>query len=139
MQAADKTTETGKVGFSNPPMDTRWKPGVSPNPGGKPVRARNKINARFLNDLLKEWETTGARALKECSKKDPATFIRVVASLQPKEIEIIKPLEDIPDEQLDAAVLAVRAILAAQNSGSDESRPGQAQHPSPLQALPETT
>lgn len=139
-EVIEKPTETAlKPGYGVPPVHTQFKPGISPNPGGKPVKARNRINARFLNDLLKEWDKSGAKALHECATDDPATFIRVVASLQPKEFEITKPLDEVTDEQLDAAIITIRAILAAQGDGVSQSGSGQSQHPEVLQTVPEAT
>lgn len=130
-------TDAGKVGYGNPPLETRFKPGVSPNPGGKPVRARNRINASFLNALIKEFDESGAAAIKKCATEDPSTFVRVLASLQPKELEITKTFDDISDEQLEAAFAAVRAILAAQHPEQGDGRPGEAQPAAALQAVSE--
>lgn len=115
------------------------KPGETRNPGGKPVGARNSLNAKFLNALIKEFDERGAKAIKDCATKDPSTFVRVLASLQPKELQITRPLDELTDEQLDAAYLACRAILDIQNAGNGEVGSRQAQHPAALQALPETT
>lgn len=116
-----------------------YQPGQTGNPGGKPVRARNAINAKFLNELLKAFDEHGAKAIKECAEKDPSAFVRVLASLQPKELEITRPLDDISDEQLDAAYVACRTILNAQDVGASEGRPDEAQPASQLSALPETS
>lgn len=136
---SNPTDTAYKVGYASPPLHTQFKPGVSPNPGGKPVKARNKLNANFLNALIKEFDANGAQAIRECATKDPSTFVRVLASLQPKEMEITRPLDDITDEQLDAAYLACRAIIGAQNAGEGQVGQGEAQHSSQLQAVPETT
>lgn len=129
--------EVAKVGYCNPPAEHQFKPGNLANPGGKPVGARNKLNARFLNELIKQFDAHGAEAIRNCAENDPSTFVRVLASLQPKELEIKRPLDDISDEQLDAAYVAVRAILGAQNAGSGEGGQGQAQPAASLQAVPE--
>lgn len=134
----ENPTDSGyEIGYGKPPKHTQWKAGSSPNPGGKPVRARNKINAAFLNALIEEFDKSGKKAIKECAENDPSTFVRVCASLLPKEIEISRPLDDIPDEQLDAAILAVRTILAAQNPDNGTNGSGETQSVEVLQAIPE--
>lgn len=37
-----------KVGYSNPPKDTRWKPGQSGNPSGRPP------NKKYLSEIARE-------------------------------------------------------------------------------------
>ena len=93
----------------------QWKPGESGNPGGKPVNARNALNAKFLKELSATFDKEGKSAIEKVAKEDPSTFIRVLAALQPKEMEIKRQLDDISDEQLDAAAVAIRAIINAQS------------------------
>lgn len=132
-------TESGyEVGYGKPPVATQFKPGASPNPGGKPVRARNAINAKFLNALLKEFDESGPKAIKRCAEDDPAAFVRVCASLLPKEVEITRPLDDISDDQLEAAYIACRAILDAQNSGAGETGQAEPQQAQNVSAVSET-
>ena len=38
----------GKVGYNNPPKDTRWKPGQSGNPKGRPK------NTVYLSEMLRD-------------------------------------------------------------------------------------
>lgn len=99
-----------------------FKPGQSGNPGGKPVGARNRLNAAFLNALAAEFETNGKKAIKAVAKEDPSTFMRVLAGILPKEVELTKQMDEVTDEQLDAAAVAIRAILAAQDSGAAASK-----------------
>lgn len=93
-----------------------WKAGETGNPGGKPVNARNRLNAAFLNALAKQFEDNGAVAIKAVAEAQPDVFIKVLAGILPKEVENKRPLDELTDEQLDAAAEAIRAILAAQNN-----------------------
>lgn len=113
-----------------------FKPGQSGNPGGKPAGARNTLNTAFLNALLAEFDVSGPKAIKECAEKDPSGFVRVLAAILPKEMEISRPLDDVTDEQLDAAAIAIRTILAAQDSGANKDAKKGGKQAKGLPALP---
>jgi hypothetical protein len=55
--------------------------------GGRPKGSRNKLGEAFVADLCAEWSNSGADALKRLASEDPASFVRVVASVLPKEID----------------------------------------------------
>lgn len=90
-----------------------YKPGHSGNPGGKPVGARNRLQAAFLNALGDDFAAHGKEALRRCREEKPDVYVRMVASLMPKELEIKRPLEDLTDDELDASVVLLRAKIAA--------------------------
>lgn len=70
---------------SNPNPATRFVKGVSPNPGGKPVGARDAINAAFLRALAKDFGEHGPQALADLRESKPDKYIEVIASLLPAE------------------------------------------------------
>src|SRR5580692_1200459 len=92
----------------NPSPPTRFGPG---NPSrGRQKAARDKISAAFLealsdafNEPNNEGGIKGLDALKKVRDEDPATFARIFATLQPKQLEIDDtPAEaSLSDEQLD--------------------------------------
>lgn len=90
-----------------------WKPGQSGNPGGKPAGARNGLTTKFLNQLLKDFEADGAKAIKNCREQQPAKYVQIIASLMPKQIEASQPLEDLEDAELAAAIALLRGQLAS--------------------------
>ena len=67
--------------------DYEFKPGQSGNPAGRPLGARSKFSQAFHEDLLKIWSEEGERAMRKVAKHDPATFVRVAASLMPKQVK----------------------------------------------------
>ncbi len=99
-----------------------FSPGQSGNPGGKPVAARNKLQGDFVRRLAEDFERFGIYAIARCRRNDPAQYLRVIGALMPKEIELKRPLDEITDEQLDAAAATIRAILAAQGNGNGDDR-----------------
>jgi hypothetical protein len=90
-----------------------FKPGETGNPGGKPAGARNRLTARFLNDLAAHYEEHGVDAIDRLCADDPAGYVKVVAALCPKEIEMKSPLQELKDDELLTAVRALESFLAA--------------------------
>lgn len=98
--------------------DTKFKPGQSGNPGGRPVGTRLKINGAFLRALAEDFDKHGVKAIEACRIEDPSAYVKVLASLLPKEVEIRKPLEDFADDELIAAVRALQSFIAAQGDAA---------------------
>lgn len=76
--------------------------------GGRPKGSRNKFAEEFIKDFLADWEVAGASAIQACRLEDPAAYIRVAASLVPKEFNITDNesalasiINQFNDEQLD--------------------------------------
>lgn len=114
-----------------------FKPGQSGNPNGRPLKSRNKLQSNFFRALADDFEVNGVEAIQKARSEDPLGYVKVVASLMPKEFEIKTPLDEVTDEQLDAAAIAIRAILNAQ-AGGDGASGESAQQPSEvLQPVPE--
>ena len=83
-----------------------WKPGQSGNPKGRPKGSRNKLSEEFLADVHASWQVWGRPALMTEAITDPVSYVRMVASLMPREIEATTTpdLERMSDEQLDAII-----------------------------------
>src|SRR5665213_384219 len=90
--------------------------GSSGNPGGKPIGSRNRLQADFLTALADDFALHGAAVIASCRESKPADYLRIVASLMPKEVEIARPLDDLTDDQLAAAIAVVRAMIASGDS-----------------------
>ena len=65
---------------------TRFKPGQSGNPAGRPRGSRNKLGEEILDDLIDEWRANGKKALALCASREPTQFIKVVANILPREV-----------------------------------------------------
>jgi Family of unknown function (DUF5681) len=84
-----------------------WKPGQSGNPGGKPVGSRNRLQGDFLRDLADDYATHGRSALVAMRENHPADYIRMIASLLPKQIEAKRVIDEVSDDDLLAILDAI--------------------------------
>ena len=84
-EAAPSSNKLLTVKRTNEP--SRFKPG---NPGGpgRPKGSRNVLSENFLAAVLVEFNKSGPDALRRMSAEDPSGFVKVIASLVPKEIGI---------------------------------------------------
>jgi hypothetical protein len=64
---------------------TRGSTGVSRRwPQQRPKGAHNKLGEEFLTQLCDDFEAHGAAVIERVRQEDPATYIRVIASLVPE-------------------------------------------------------
>jgi hypothetical protein len=101
----------------------RFVNGGKPGPG-RPKGARSKLGEAFLEDLRDAWNEHGATALARCAQEEPGQFVRVVASLMPKDINL--------NVAVDATTFADRFRTALELLGI-EPAPPRPHHPLPGQ------
>lgn len=106
-----------------------WESGKSGNPKGRPKGSRSKFAECFLKDFLADWEMAGASAIQICRLEDPAAYLRVAASLIPKELTIKEGdsqldalLEQLNDEQLAEVIAALATIGIAAKGGKGKTK-----------------
>lgn len=87
-----------------------FKPGQSGNPSGRPKGSRSKFSEAFLTDFCSDWETHGAAAIVTMREERPHEYVKVAASLLPKELKI-ETTSDLTDEQLDARIRQLASVL----------------------------
>ena len=84
---------------------TQFKPGQSGNPKGRPQGSRNKLSEEFFRDLCDAWQAFGKPALMTAAWTHPIEFVRVVASLIPRELEATTTVtERMSTAQLEAII-----------------------------------
>ena len=93
----------------------------------RPKGTRVKLGEHFFQALCADFEEHGVKAIESVRKQDPSTYLKVVASLMPKEVKIERPLEEMSDVDLANLIAAVGTALAASGVvGAGEGRAGQA-------------
>ena len=90
--------------------------------GGRGKGTRNKLGSVFLEKLLQEFEEFGEEAIRICRVERPHEFLKIVASILPKEFEITDSrLHEISDDELDRLIeLARRQLIAGSIAGNTD-------------------
>lgn len=101
----------------------KGKPPAAPfqkgHPGGpgRPKGSKNKLGEAFIAALCADFTQHGDKAVVEVRQNDPAAYLRVIASILPKELEIKRPLADLTEDELANAIELIRATIAASPEG----------------------
>ena len=79
----DGNSAPQKHGGLRPP----WKPGESGNPAGRPKGSRNKLSEEFVAEVYADWCENGAAAIQTVRETRPDVYVKVVASLLPRQVQ----------------------------------------------------
>jgi hypothetical protein len=81
--------------------------------GGRVKGAKNRLSHAFLTALADDFEQFGVDAIKIARVERPVEYVRIVASLMPRELEISEThLMQIDDNELDAFIEFARRRIA---------------------------
>jgi hypothetical protein len=73
----------------------------SGNPAGRPKGSRNKLAEDFVAALYDDFQDHGSAAIAACRAEKPDVYVRVIASLLPRDVSIkVQELDDLTDDQL---------------------------------------
>ena len=101
---------------SNPSPQSRFQPGVNNHGCTKQKGARDRLSAAFLSALADDFDAHGPAVIRDVRANDAGTYLRIVASLLPKEVELNKrPLASLSDDELLAAIDAVKEVIRLQS------------------------
>ena len=77
---------------------------------------RRSFNKDFLLALAADFKKHGAAAIEKVREQQPAAYMKICALLVPREMKLEHSggVKDLTDEELEQAIAAIKAMLAAQ-------------------------
>lgn len=115
------------------PAGKRFEAG---NPG-RPKGSRNRLGENFIKALADNFETHGVATIETVRTERPHEYLKVVASLLPKQVEIKEGAFDgIGDDELSAIIVAARSALGVVGQGGNGTEAeGEPQSPGDVPAV----
>lgn len=97
--------------------------------GGRTKGVRDKLSKRLMEALEKDFQENGEEAVRVVRKLDPSAYLKIIAALAPKELEITDSREKAyTDEQLDAFIQRAESELMGGDAGTFEGRENKTAH-----------
>src|SRR5262249_26406235 len=83
------------------------------NKCGRPKGSRNKFSTQFVEALAADFHENGPDVIRIVRIEEPATYLKVCASLIPKEFTIeTSEYADLSDQEVGELLEVVNALLA---------------------------
>jgi len=94
----------------------QFRPGVSGNAAGNVHRSRHALNADTIREMHAAFRRGGRAAIDKVMKQQPAVFLKLLVLLVPRDmrVEHSGTIKQMSDEQIEEAIAAIKAMLAAQ-------------------------
>lgn len=96
----------------------RFLNGNNGGPGRPKGSSRKELAREFIESMHKAWAKHGDDVLEDIVKSDPATFLRSMVAIMPKELDVnITRYDEMTDDQLKSQFIA--ALREARALGID--------------------
>lgn len=110
-------------------QDGTFPKGVSGNPAGKPKGARHQLTENFVKALNDDFTEHGVVAIQTVRAEKPDQYLKVIASLVPKDVNLtVNNMDDMSDAELAERIQSLATTLApflvGGTGGADESVEG---------------
>ena len=99
---------------------TRWPPGKSGNPAGKPPGTRTAFSQGFIRDFALVWAEEGLEAVRKVAKKSPEAFVAIAARICPNDLRLTLE-QAIPGGMSLEDYSLMREVIAAIRKGLPEA------------------
>jgi hypothetical protein len=94
------------------PQNRHLKPaklGEVRNPAGRPKGSRNKLNETFMHALAEDFASNGKEVIEKVRTERPQDYLKVIAAVLPKRMEIedatpARPAAELTDDELAAII-----------------------------------
>jgi hypothetical protein len=81
--------------------------------GGRPAGTRNKLQGKFIEALAADFEKDGAGIIEIVKREKPDVYLKIIASVLPKEFQLgAGPVDDLTEEETAAALETIRTLRA---------------------------
>ena len=107
----------------------QFKPGHNIK-GGRPKGSRNKLAQRVFDDIFRHWNEPaggdlckGQAALELLYREKPGDYLKLTASILPKEFVFENAITELDDDELDymISMLRERALAARQEQALEKA------------------
>lgn len=93
---------------------SKFQPGQSGNPSGRPLGARNKLSEDFLQALSEDFAAHGKAAITKTRDEKPDQYLKVIASLMPRDVNLtVNEFEGKSDDDIRRELRELAGTLAA--------------------------
>lgn len=90
-----------------------FEPGHGGGPG-RPKGSKNKLAEDFVAALQADFAEHGVTAIQATRSDEPATYLKIIASLLPKDVNItVNDFDGMTDDQLVERIRSLRSALLA--------------------------
>ena len=87
------------------------QPGQVLNPAGRPKGSRNKLGEAFIQAMHADFEEHGTKVIEQVRIEKPDQYLKVIASILPKELNVnTNALSEMNDDELAAVFASLRSL-----------------------------
>jgi len=95
-------------------------------------KSRTELSTAFYDDFIRVWQDCGESALRRAQFHDPMGFVKVAASLMPKQLDVTTTtVQEMEDEQLERLLTLVTSALGERSAALEEEAGSRAELPAP--------
>jgi hypothetical protein len=106
-----------------------FEPGNDGHGGGRPQGSKNRLQTKFLYELAEDFAINGAGVIKICRIEKPVEYLRIIASVLPRELQIeTNALSDMSDEDIAASLSLLQKIQLNKRAQEESASDAETKH-----------